>query len=120
MDQLNSVYLVGCAGSECSGIHEVLRCPVCGKLEYSKLLHPEKLINLQAWDGSDFFIVWPLPRYIFVTERVVKLFETHKLSGARFTQEMDPTVGEGYGPGRLSYWMPEDRAHFLGDPLDIF
>lgn len=103
-----------------SGIREVLRCRVCGNLMYSKLRHPEKLINLEAWDGSDFFMVWPLPRYIFVTKKVVELFKTHKISGARFTQELEPSVSDTYSPGRLSYYMPEERAHLLGDPLGIF
>jgi len=26
----------------------------------------------------------------------------------------------GYSPGRLSYYMPADRAHALGDDLQIF
>src|SRR5882672_6970400 len=41
---------------EATGIREVERCPGCGHLVYSRLEAPEKLIDIQNWDGSDFFM----------------------------------------------------------------
>jgi hypothetical protein len=106
-----------------SGIRETLRCPVCGMLEYSQMTNPAMLINSEKWDGSDFFMIWPLPMFIFGTERVVSLVKSAGFTGARFMSEFpepDPHVGGGFTPGRLSYYMPEDRAHLLGDASDIF
>jgi len=103
-----------------SGIREVDRCPGCGHLHYSQLEVPEKLIDRKNWDGSDFFMIWPLPRFRFVTERVVQVCQRHKISGVNFSQNM-PTPGtrSGYSPGRLSNYMPRERAHLLGGAQGI-
>ncbi|MCE1248189.1 MAG: hypothetical protein LWY06_16235 [Firmicutes bacterium] len=109
-----------------SGVNlsESRSCSECGYLSYSMFTNPAKLILESQWDKSDFFIVWPLPKFIFVTERVVKLFEQLKLKGTDFipVDQLEPakTGNETLSPGRLSYWMPDDRAHQLGDPLGIY
>jgi hypothetical protein len=103
-----------------SGIRELERCPGCGHLHYSQLEAPEKLIDPKNWDGSDFFMIWPLPRFRFVTERVVEVCRKHKISGVNFSQSIPTRAGRsGYSPGRLSYYMPRERAHLLGDALGI-
>jgi hypothetical protein len=104
-----------------SGIQEAARCSGCGHLHYSGLEKPEKLVNPVNWDGSDFFMIWPLPRFRFVTERVVQACERHGVTGVAFYRNWptDSTAGRGYSPGRLSYYMPQDRAHLLGDTLGI-
>jgi hypothetical protein len=104
-----------------SGIQEVERCPGCGHLHYSKLEAPEKLIDPKNWDGSDFFMIWPLPRFRFVTDRVVEVCQRHGVTGAVFSENW-PTArreGTGYSPGRLSYYMPRERARLLGGALGI-
>jgi hypothetical protein len=106
---------------EASGIREVERCPGCGHLHYSKLERPEDLVSQKNWDGSDFFMIWPLPRFRFVTERVVEACRRHSVSGVVFSQNW-PTTGRdstGYSPGRLSYYMPQERAHLLGGVFGI-
>jgi hypothetical protein len=120
--ELNVTGWAGMASPE-SGIRLVESCPACGHLIYSDCDHPERLIDASKWDGSDFFMVWPLPKFIFVTDRVAELIRDESLSGSvvrpstelRFSTR---TIG-GFGPGRLSYWMPKDRAHELGAPLGI-
>jgi hypothetical protein len=105
-----------------SGIHlnEPESCLSCGRLVYTGLVHPDRLIDETKWDGSDFFIVWPLSRFVFVTERVVKAIREHGLTGVviKPVSELEPT--DGYSPGRLSRSMPEGRARELGEPLGIF
>jgi hypothetical protein len=109
-----------------SGIRfdEAGSCKICGSLHYTEITDAEQLIDESQWDGSDFFMVWPLPRYVFVTERVVDVIRDNHLTGVRFqpASEMkaSPHVIPGYGPGRLSYWMPEKRARELGEPLGIY
>jgi hypothetical protein len=75
-----------------SGIREIERCAVCGYLRYSSVVNPDKLVDQKNWDGSDFFLVWPLPGFVFVTEKVVNLFSRHKLTGAQFVQKFPPSV----------------------------
>ena len=53
-----------------SGIELIEHCEHCGTTKYSALTHPEHLIDPLQWDGSDIFIVWPLPKFIFVTDRL--------------------------------------------------
>jgi hypothetical protein len=104
-----------------SGIREVERCDTCGFLRYSAIEEPRKLIDFSCWDGSDFFMIWPLPRYRFVTKRVVEICKRRKLSGVAFESNFPvPSAITGYSPGRLSYYMPTGRAHELGDKLDIY
>lgn len=105
-----------------SGIRldESKSCPVCGHLHYTGLLNPRHLIDENKWDGSDIFMVWPMPKYIFITWQVRHTLGEHKLKGLRLTRvsELEPT--DGFSPGRLSFWMPEARARELGEPLKIF
>lgn len=105
-----------------SGIREVERCEGCGHLRYSGIEEPRDLIDPKNWDGSDFFMIWPLPNYRFVTKRVVEVCTKHGLVGVNFWQHfLTPldNVLSGYSPGRLSYYMPTGRAHALGDAIGI-
>jgi len=99
-------------------------CKVCGFLHYTDIVEAKQLIDENQWDGSDFFMVWPLPNFVFVTERVVNVIHEHHLTGLRVerTSELkkSPHVIPGYSPGRLSYSMPEQRARELGEPLGIY
>lgn len=98
-------------------------CSVCGYLNYTSASDYSKLIRPDQWDGSDIFIVWPLPRFIFVTDRVRKLIEARKMTGCSFLAPKDipySRYDSGFSPGRLSYYMPEERARVLGEPLGIY
>jgi hypothetical protein len=104
-----------------SGIKLTEKCDACGLLRYSRCENLGKLIEVSHWDGSDFFMVWPLPKFIFVTERVAKAIRENRLTGAILARPEDMSFGlpPGFGPGRLSYWMPERRARELGGTLGI-
>lgn len=95
-------------------------CPACGFLHYTGMTNPSELINVNQWDGSDIFMVWPLPNFFMVTERFVRIIKENRLTGARFipVNELKPT--DGFSPGRLHYHMPDDRAKLLGEPLGIY
>ncbi len=111
----------GMAKSE-AGIHldELKSCPECGLLQYTGLSNARQLIDETKWDGSDFFMVWPLPRYVFVTERVIRIVREHRLTGVQITPLSELKRTDGFSPGRLSYSMPEERAQELGKPLGIY
>jgi hypothetical protein len=107
-----------------SGIHLIEHCEACGHKQYSAWTVPERLIDPSQWDGSDFFMVWPLSGHIFITDRVRRAIYEQALTGMElkpardliFPEILPPTIS----PGRLSYWMPEQRARTLGEPLGIY
>jgi len=100
-----------------SGIQldESASCLECGHLRYTGLRNAEELIDRNQWDGCDFFMVWPLPRYVFVTERVVRTIHEHSLSGVQLGTVSELKKTDGFSPGRLHYYMPQDRAWRLGE-----
>ncbi len=102
-----------------SGIRLVEQCEDCGDIVYSACENPSALIDVSQWDGSDFFMVWPLPLFIFVTDRVAQLIRDNRLTGAVLKQPTDLDLSGGFGPGRLSYWMPAQRARELGAAMGI-
>jgi len=112
----------GMASKE-SGIKLIERCEGCGHTVYSGSSNPGALIDVSQWDGSDFFIVWPLPKFIFVTDRVAQVIRENRLTGAMLTQPKDLDLSGGllgtFSPGRLSDWMPEERARQLGAVLGL-
>lgn len=110
----------GLARPEC-GINRTYFCVGCKHVKYSGLEHPELLIDEAQWDGSDFFMVWPLPLFVFVSQRVADCIRDHRLTGVVLKEVQGLTeVGEsGFTPGRLSYWMPEARARELGEAAGI-
>jgi len=103
-----------------SGVELKNNCPVCGMLDYTGVRNWRNLIDWKQWDGSDIFMVWPLPRFIFVTARVRNVLESARLSGISFhaISELEPQEG-GLSPGRLSYWLPIDSAKQYGVPPDL-
>ena len=104
-----------------SGIRydEEQSCTTCGMLRYTGLEHAEELVDESQWDGSDIFIIWPLPAYLIVSDRFVNLIRKHRLSGLKWLPVEQLSSIDSLGPGRLGYWMPEERARLLGEPLGI-
>lgn len=104
-----------------SGVRLVSRCQICGRVLYSQPSNPGKLIDARQWDGSDFFIIWPLPRFIFVTDRVARAIQEQRYTGVCFTapERLDFDPSKELAPGRLSFWMPQARARELGESLGI-
>jgi len=105
---------------EKAGISVVEYCPSCLHKKF-KVERPQNLVDPEQWDGSDFFMVWPLPRHIFISDRAATLLRDARLTGLKIipaTSIPPPIVGT-YTPGRLSHWMPMDRAEALGRKFDI-
>lgn len=94
-----------------SGIRLKKWCRYCGDTLYSPLSRPASLIDVKKWDGSDVFIVWPLPMFIFVTSRVVSVLSGSEITGWTATPVENLRIRGGFSPGRLSYYMPAPLAH---------
>lgn len=97
-----------------------IACPACNHRKYT-IAQPSRLIDHASWDGSDLFIVWPLPLYRFVSERLANILREEAITGVKLIPETDIPFkrGDGATPGRLLDWMPESRARALGDRLGI-
>jgi hypothetical protein len=103
-----------------SGVVRTERCAVCGWQTYTAFTNTEQLITKEQWDGSDFFIVWPMPRYIFITQRVASFIQAQGLIGAEIIELHQMRIPRGFGPGGLRDWMTDERAQEIGKPLDIY
>jgi len=103
-----------------SGIKRLSFCPHCKSVQYRTWTNPDALMNEAQWDGSDFFMIWPMPKYIFITSRVVQAIEEAKLTGYRLVGISNLYASSGtLTPGPLSEWMPERLAHERGKACGI-
>ena len=98
-----------------SGIHEIERCTYCGHRIFSGYSCPERLFNLEDWDGSDLFLIWPLPRYMMVTGRVRDFILDSKYTGVRLRRlaELPRVVAGTLTPGNLADWFDDERVHMI-------
>jgi hypothetical protein len=95
-----------------------------GRIVYSPFTDSSMLIDRARWDGSDFFIVYPIASYTFVTDRVAAFIRRERLTGA----DLQPSEGLAWPwgadepciPGPLSLYLPEPRAREIGEPLGIY
>jgi hypothetical protein len=106
-----------------SGVHLITACHFCGYREYSAANFPSAIVDVNQWDGSDFFLVWPLPQFIFLSDRAKEFFVLANVSGIKLLpleslKSADDDMG--YSPGSLRYWLPDKLAHRLGDPFGIY
>ncbi len=104
----------GGVAPEACGVKLLESCPACGLLRYSAVTDWNHLIDLDAWDGSSIFMVWPLPKYIFLTEKAAEII---KILGGDSTDvipigDLEPQKGE-LSPGRLGNWLSEHRIEEL-------
>jgi hypothetical protein len=119
--EYQQLVVVGWAGvaSEESGIHLDEKCRFCHSAIYSKLCHPEKLIDWNQWTGEDFFTVWPVG-YMLITRRVAELLQSLKVKSFSLEEPDESWVGRNrFHVARLSSWMPDDVARKYGEPLGL-
>jgi hypothetical protein len=120
--ELYEVVITGWGGlpSREAGLTVIESCPSCGHRNY-EIAKPGLVINPGAWDGSDLFMVWPLPRFPFANDRLAKIIRGEKLSGVKLVPA--PAIplnpGDDFDPGSLFQWMPEQRAQELSRRFDL-
>ena len=111
----------GGVASEESGMKWMSTDAATGRRLYSKYTDPSKLVDENQWDGSDFFILWPLPAHIYVSDRVAQFILSEHLTGAKLTRTQDLVWPGGIGDSCLPAWLrnylPEPKARQIGEPL---
>jgi hypothetical protein len=119
---LYELIIIGWGGvaSNAAGLKVRDSCEACKYRDYT-IATPSRLIDAASWDGSDLFIVWPLPRYHFASDRLVSILRTENITGVKFVPaaEIPFRPGNVASPGLLHMWMPASRARTLGDRLGI-
>jgi hypothetical protein len=95
-------------------------CPACDSKEYV-IKEPSRLIDPAAWDGSDLFIVWPLPKYRFASDRLAAILRRERVSGVKLIPAKQIPIERGatLGPGPVDDCMPEARARELEARFDV-
>jgi hypothetical protein len=70
---------------------------------------------------SDLFIIWPLPRYHFASDRLASILRAESITGVKLVPaaKFPFEPGNVASPGLLQMWMPASRARVLGDRLGI-
>jgi hypothetical protein len=116
-DAFRELVITGWGGtaSPRSGVRLHETCRECGLLVYSGVTNWSQLFDEQDWDGSDLFMVWPLPRFIIGTAKVASLIEENRLKGIELVPLVEMTsFSQSIAPGRASNWLSEDRLNELG------
>jgi hypothetical protein len=103
-----------------AGMKIVKSCPDCGDKTYT-IADRSRLIDSDAWDGSDLFVVWPLPRFRFASDRLANLLRQEKVSGLKLipASEIPNRPEATVSPGRLASHMPAERARELSERFGI-
>jgi hypothetical protein len=120
--RLHELIIIGWGGmaSNAAGVKVRDTCDACKYRDYT-IANPGRLIDSASWDGSDLFIVWPLPRYHFASDRLASILREENITGVKFVPaaEIPFKPGNVASPGLLTTWMPASRAHALGHRLGI-
>jgi hypothetical protein len=110
-----------------SGIRQLEDPNRPGKLVYGPCTNLRAIIDPRQWDGSDFFFVWPLPAFWWITPKVVDILQQNKLKWFRLvppeqltTLKEETVDGIAFMPGRLRYYFDDERARLIGEPLGIY
>ena len=112
----DSVELLACGwggmASKESGVRVTEECEFCGRQVFSGATDKSKLFDIDAWDGSDFFVIWPLRKFFMVTEAVAEYIADHDYTGVKAVPLSElPLLTikgfEGFSPGSVKSWRDE-------------
>jgi hypothetical protein len=99
-----------------SGVEIIQYCDACNLTVYAGFNNAAEIIDSRAWDGSDFFLVWPMPRIIFVSSRARDLLQRAGIPAnyIRLVKTLPPA--RQLTPGLLSYWFTREKISSLQHP----
>ncbi|WP_457796729.1 hypothetical protein [Methylocystis sp. S23] len=95
-----------------AGCKLLWRCRGCGQREYQDGIIRGEAVRQARWDGSDFFIVWPLVNYPICTDRAKDILERFRMDKIIFRKpEEDLAPINGYSDTAVPpYYKLEARA----------
>jgi hypothetical protein len=101
----------GGMASPTSGIRVIEICPKCNRRVYSGQTNPSDILSPEEWDGSDFFMIWPLPRTTFVTKRVAEIIASSDFSDVCVNklESLPNSINGKYSPGHIQDWFDGDK-----------
>lgn len=104
-----------------SGLKLIEKCPACGFTRYADISNPGELIDSNLWDSSDLFFIWPLPRRIFITQRVADLLKRNRIRQFLLVAPSDMTFFHNrFSPGLLKDYVGEERANDLRMQIEMY
>jgi hypothetical protein len=97
----------GGMAAKASGIRVLEECPFCKRRVFSGYSNAGELFDLDAWDGSDVFTIWPLPRYLLSVEAVKQLLAKHRFTGIAAVPlcELPKPIAGTLTPGNVRDWF---------------
>lgn len=95
-----------------SGVRLIEKCSFCGHSVFCGHANPGNLFDIDKWDGSDFFLIWPMPRYIFITNEVADFIRKEGYTGVnvRELHEFPKSIAGKYTPGHIEDWYEREKA----------
>jgi len=95
-----------------SGIRVQEKCRLCGRTVYGGQTNSANLFDIDKWDGSDFFLIWPMPKYIFITEEVAGFLLKGGFTGINIRElaAFPKSIAGGYSPGHIKDWYDQEKA----------
>jgi hypothetical protein len=109
-----------------SGVRLLKCCSGCAVREYSPLTKPSRIVDVEQWQGDDFFLVWPLLDYVFVTGRAAECFQSVRVRGCSVralkltaTKEEIFGWGDGFTVTGLAGALPKILAAKYRRPPEI-
>lgn len=110
--------------AEDTGVRLIDFCPGCGSSGYKQWKTGRFRIDESQWDGSDVFMVWPVPLYIFISDRLAQIIRRMRWGGVRLVRAEDlPGADErsdSLGPGPLTWYMADYLARQRGEPRGLY
>ncbi len=110
----------GGMAAKSSGVRVLEECSFCKRRVFSTFTNAEELFDVDAWDGSDVFTIWPLPRYILSTSSVRDLLKKNQFSGVRLfpINRLPKTIAGTLTPGNVRDWFDEEQASKFEAEID--
>lgn len=109
---------------EDTGVRVTDFCRGCGGLTYSKWHAGRFRVDESQWDGSDIFMVWPIPLYILISDRLAQLIRSMRWEGARLNRVQEipgaDSISDSLAPGPLTWYMADHLARQRGESRGLY
>jgi hypothetical protein len=88
-----------------SGIELIDECPGCKRRVYSGYEAPAETFDVDEWDGSDAFRIWPVSGHIFITRELRDWAADEQFTGVRFIPLSELPLLDTFTPNPIETWF---------------